>query len=62
MQLLKNEGCSYYIDWEIIGAEGGNSLHMLNPFDAGSKEAQMWIHLLTESTGRIARRKVQSTL
>jgi hypothetical protein len=35
---------------------------MLNPFDAGSKEAQMWIHLLTESTGRIARRKVQSTL
>src|SRR5436853_370336 len=32
MHLLKDEGCSYYIDWEIIGAEGGNSLHLLNPF------------------------------
>jgi len=56
MQLLKKENCAYYIDWEIIGAEGGNSLHLLNPFDAGSKEAETWIQLLTETIGRTARR------
>src|ERR1035438_8542794 len=48
IHLLQAEGCAYYIDWEIIGAEGGNSLHMLDPFEAGSKEAETWIHLLTE--------------
>jgi proteasome accessory factor A len=57
MRLLQTEGCaSYYIDWEIIGADGGNSLHMLDPFEADSKEAENWIHLLTESNGRHARR------
>jgi proteasome accessory factor A len=56
MHLLKSEGCQYYIDWEIIGAEGGNSLHMLNPFDVGSKDAETWIHLLNEANGKISRR------
>jgi proteasome accessory factor A len=56
MHLLKNEGCAYYIDWEIIGAEGGNSLHMLNPFDVGSKDAETWIHLLNETNGKTSRR------
>lgn len=56
MHLLKDEGCAYYIDWEIIGAEGGNSLHMLNPFDAGSKDAETWIHLLSETSGKSLRR------
>ncbi|HEY3912961.1 MAG TPA: proteasome accessory factor PafA2 family protein [Verrucomicrobiae bacterium] len=61
MHLLKNEGCAYYIDWEIIGAEGGNSLHMLNPFDVGSKDAENWIHLLSESGGRNSRRTKVAT-
>jgi proteasome accessory factor A len=56
MHLLKTEGCQYYIDWEIIGAEGGNSLHMLNPFDVGSKDAETWIHLLNEANGKSSRR------
>jgi hypothetical protein len=56
MHLLQAEGCAYYIDWEIIGAEGGNSLHLLNPFDSTSKEADTWIHLLTETNGKPARR------
>ncbi|HEX3719570.1 MAG TPA: proteasome accessory factor PafA2 family protein [Verrucomicrobiae bacterium] len=56
MHLLKNEGCAYYIDWEIIGAEGGNSLHLLNPFDVGSKDAETWIHLLNDAGGRNSRR------
>jgi proteasome accessory factor A len=61
MHLLKNEGCAYYIDWEIIGAEGGNSLHMLNPFDVGSKDAENWIHLLSESGSRSSRRTKVAT-
>jgi proteasome accessory factor A len=56
MHLLKNEGCAYYIDWEIIGAEGGNSLHMLNPFDVGSKDAETWINLLNDAGTRNSRR------
>jgi proteasome accessory factor A len=56
MRLLQKEGCSYYIDWEIIGAEGGNSLHMLNPFDSGAKDAETWIHLLNEADNKTSRR------
>jgi hypothetical protein len=56
MRLLQKEGCSYYIDWEIIGAEGGTSLHMLNPFDSGAKDAETWIHLLNEVDNKISRR------
>jgi proteasome accessory factor A len=56
MRLLKDEICSYYIDWEIIGAEGGNSLHMLNPFDAGFQEAETWANLLNGHAGKNPRR------
>jgi proteasome accessory factor A len=56
MQLLKNEGCQYYIDWEIIGAEGGNSLHMLNPFDMASKDAETWVRMLNDSGTKSSRR------
>lgn len=56
MRQLHQEGCAYYIDWEIVGAEGGSSLHMLNPFDAGSREAENWIALLAENGGKTPRR------
>jgi len=56
MRRLQEEDRAYYIDWEIIGAEGGTSLHMLNPFEASSRDAETWIHLLTETNGRRARR------
>jgi proteasome accessory factor A len=55
MRLLEEEGCAYYIDWEIIGAEGGNSLHMLDPFQSGSRDADTWMQLLTESAGKTPR-------
>jgi hypothetical protein len=29
---------------------------MLNPFEASSRDAETWIHLLTETNGRRARR------
>ncbi len=56
MHLLKNEGCAYFIDWDNIGAEGGNSLQMLNPFEAGLKEADSWMSFLGDSTGKTPRR------
>ena len=52
MRLLKNEPCSYYIDWEIVGAEGGHSLHLLNPFDPDPREAEKWMQFLTQPSAR----------
>jgi proteasome accessory factor A len=42
MRRLRDERGAYFIDWEIMGAEGGSSLHMLNPFDSGLREAEAW--------------------
>jgi proteasome accessory factor A len=56
MRILEQEDCAYYIDWEIIGAEGGNSLHLLNPFDAGSKDTDTWLQSLTETNSKNHRR------
>ena len=52
MRLLQDEGCAYYIDWEIIGAEGGNSLHLLNPFDPDPRDAEKWMQFLTQPSAR----------
>jgi proteasome accessory factor A len=56
MRLLQEEGCAYYIDWEVVGGEGGNSLHMLNPFDAGLREAEHWMRRLSETPAKNAHR------
>jgi len=56
MRLLKDERCAYYIDWEIIGAEGGCALHMVNPFDSGSQEAETWVSLLNGNASKNSRR------
>ncbi|HWD19352.1 MAG TPA: proteasome accessory factor PafA2 family protein [Verrucomicrobiae bacterium] len=60
MRQLQQAGCGYYIDWEIVGAEGGNSLHLLNPFDAACREADHWMHLIGEN-GKTARRSKASS-
>jgi proteasome accessory factor A len=52
MRLLQNEPCSYYLDWEIVGIEGGHALHLLNPFDPDPKEAERWMQFLTEPSPR----------
>ncbi|MFN7139450.1 MAG: proteasome accessory factor PafA2 family protein, partial [Limisphaerales bacterium] len=48
MQLLREHAVEYYVDWEILGAEGGNSLQLLDPFDASPKEADAWSRHLIE--------------
>jgi proteasome accessory factor A len=42
MHLLKYQTFRYYVDWEVIDAEGFNSLNLLNPFDANPEEAEVW--------------------
>ena len=56
MRLLKDESVKYDIDWEIIGAEGGCSLHMLNPFDANTQDAETWVNMLNGDAERSPRR------
>ena len=36
-------GASYYLDWEIIGAEGGNPIQLLNPFETNPAEEEEWL-------------------
>ncbi len=48
MKLLQEHAMEYYVDWEILGAEGGNALQLLDPFDAAPKEADAWIKHLVE--------------
>jgi proteasome accessory factor A len=52
MRLFQNEPCSYYIDWEIIGVEGGDALRLPNPFDPNPKEAAKWMQFLTQPSAR----------
>jgi proteasome accessory factor A len=55
MHLLQDESCSYYLDWEIVGVEGGHSLHLLNPFDPSPKEADKWMQILSQPASRRSR-------
>jgi hypothetical protein len=46
MRLLKNQHIRYFVDWEVIDAEGVNSLNLLNPFDASPEDAETWARQL----------------
>ena len=46
MKMLKNQHIRYFVDWEVIDAEGVNSLNLLNPFDASPEEADSWARQL----------------
>jgi hypothetical protein len=46
MHLLKEQTCRYFVDWEVIDAEGINSLNLLNPFDADPEQMAAWTKLL----------------
>jgi proteasome accessory factor A len=56
MRLLKDEKRGYYIDWESVGADGGNALQMLNPFDAGCPDTENWLPAPADSAARNPRR------
>jgi proteasome accessory factor A len=42
MQQLKNQPLRYFVDWEIIDAEGINSLNLLNPFESSPDAVDLW--------------------
>ena len=42
MQTLKHLHIRYFVDWEVIDAEGTHSLNLVDPFEASSKEAEAW--------------------
>ena len=48
MHLLRKQSVEYYIDWEITGADGGDSLHLLDPFDSSPQQAETWSKYLGE--------------
>lgn len=47
MHLLKQHSIRYFVDWEVIDAEGFSSLNLLNPFDADPAEAEVWFRQLS---------------
>lgn len=48
MHQLKNHSIRYFVDWEVIDAEGIHSLNLLNPFDASPKSVEHWCRQLAD--------------
>jgi hypothetical protein len=46
MHQLKTHPIRYFVDWEIIDAEGVNSLNLLNPFEHATETVDSWCKLL----------------
>jgi hypothetical protein len=42
MHQLQNHPIRYFVDWEIIDAEGINSLNLLNPFESNPQSVEHW--------------------
>ena len=51
MQSLKELSIRYYVDWEVLDAEGINSLTLLNPFDPAPQEGAEWLKQLETLQG-----------
>ena len=51
MHMLKHQTIRYYVDWEVIDAEGFNSLNLLNPFDPAPDEAEVWSRQFNPGSG-----------
>jgi proteasome accessory factor A len=43
MRALENQDLRYFVDWEVIDAEGVNSLSLLDPFDPKPPEIGTWM-------------------
>jgi proteasome accessory factor A len=46
MHQLKAHPIRYFVDWEIIDAEGVNSLNLLNPFEHSADTVENWCRML----------------
>jgi hypothetical protein len=52
MQMLRSGEFPYYVDWEILGTEGGNPLQLLNPFESGLQEVETWRRQMASAEGK----------
>ena len=59
MQFLRRQSIEYYVDWEIIGADGGESLHLLDPFEASPGAADAWSKDLGDLAHRPPHRRIK---
>jgi len=48
MRQLQKRSIRYFVDWEIIDAEGVNSLNLLNPFEASIDTIESWCAEITD--------------
>jgi proteasome accessory factor A len=51
MHQLKNHQIRYFVDWEVIDAEGINSLNLLNPFESSTDTVEHWCRQLNGVKG-----------
>ena len=52
MHLLRPQTTRYFVDWEVIDAEGLTALNLLNPFDADPASVEPWTKQLNALKGR----------
>jgi len=52
MHRLKARRKPYFVDWEMVGAEGCEALHLMDPFDRGSAQAEAWIQNLEQPAAK----------
>ena len=45
-QLRKHTSIRYFVDWEVVDAEGINSLNLLNPFESSPETVEGWCRQL----------------
>ncbi|MCF7764979.1 MAG: proteasome accessory factor PafA2 family protein [Verrucomicrobia bacterium] len=48
MHQLQNHSLRYFVDWEVIDAEGLHSLNLLNPFEASPDSVKHWSQQLAD--------------
>jgi hypothetical protein len=46
MRQIAPLACRYFVDWEIVDAEGVNSLNLINPFESDPIMAEYWLSSL----------------
>ncbi len=43
MRVLEQQTFRFFVDWEVIDAEGTESLHLLDPFEPKPPDATAWL-------------------
>ncbi len=52
MRLLAGQDFRYFVDWEVMEADGAESLQLLNPFSPEAPEAEAWLNRIQSQRAR----------